>query len=305
MSKKLFNNKYRYDIGLEEGVGAHLVTWVTGLMVFFVTLALAINFSLTTITQGWMVGLSGSLTVEIRPPAGAETPTAEQMAAFDKKSEQVLWLAGQHPAVSSARALTDGEIRSLIEPWLGEKMAQGMALPAVIDLRLVDGADTVKLQSDILALVPDASIDTHADTLDDVKTLINTARLFVLLLTSVIIGLAVVAISGIVRSKFSIHRTEVETLHLIGASDEYIARQFRHHTLTGTLKGAFIGLACMIATMLSIGYITGTVDQTIFPQLRLQALEWLLLVSAPVIAGSIVAHFTAQKTVMNELARLP
>ena len=130
MTEKIFTNKYRYDIGLEEGVGAHLVTWVTGLMVFFVTLALAVNFALTTITQDWMSGLSGSLTVEIRPPLGAETPTIEQMTAFNKKTEKILWLAKQHPAVSSARALSSQEIRALIEPWLGEKMAEGMALPA-------------------------------------------------------------------------------------------------------------------------------------------------------------------------------
>lgn len=303
--KKIFNKKYQYDIALDEGVGGHLVTWVTGLMVFFVTLALAVNFALTSVTQDWMSGLSGSLTVEIRPPLAAGKPTTEQMTTFEKNVEKILWLARQHPAVADARALTEKEIRALIEPWLGEKMAGDMVLPSVIDLKLAKDADTLKLQSDILALVPEATVDSHADTLDDVKTLVNTARLFVLLLTGVITALAAVTVAGIVRSKFSIHRPEVETLHLIGASDEYIARQFRHHTLKGTLKGSLIGLACMVVTVFAIGLVTDTVDTALFPHLQLRPLEWALLILSPVLAGSLVAHFTAQKTVMGELARLP
>lgn len=303
MADKVFRKKYQYDIALEDGVGAHLVAWVTGLMVFFVTLALAVSFALSSVTSDWVEGLSGSLTVEIRAPAADMTPA--QKADLENKAGKILWLAKQHPAVASARALEVPEIRALVEPWLGENMAESIALPAVIDLKLAKDADTVKLQSDILALVPEASVDTHADALDDVRTLAATARTFVLLLTSVIVALAIVAVSGIVRSKFSIHRQEVETLHLIGASDEYIARQFRQHTLKGTLKGAAIGLAAMAATILAIGYATGTVDTALFPHLKLRPLEWLVLVFSPVAAGCIVAHFTAQKTVMAELARLP
>ena len=39
--KKKKMPKYKYDIGLDHGAGAHLVAWASGLMVFFVTLALA------------------------------------------------------------------------------------------------------------------------------------------------------------------------------------------------------------------------------------------------------------------------
>lgn len=302
--KKIFGKKYLYDIALDEGMGAHLIIWVTGLMVFFVTLALSVNFALATLSSEWMTGLSGSLTVELRPPV-AEKLSAEQAVAFEKNAQKILWLAKRHPAVSDARLLSEDEIRRLIEPWLGEKLASDMPLPAVIDLRLVRDADTFRLQSDILALVPDATIDSHADTLDDVKTLVNTARLFVLLLTGVIVMLAVVAVSGIVRAKFSIHRPEVETLHLLGASDEYIARQFRQHTLRGTLRGAFVGLGAMLLAIAAIGLVTDTIDKAILPHVSLQPLEWALLILSPVAAGTLVAHFTAQTTAMKELARLP
>ena len=60
--------KYKYDICLDHGAGAHLVAWASGLMVFFVTMALAVNLGLNTVTNNWVSGLSGSLTAEIKQP---------------------------------------------------------------------------------------------------------------------------------------------------------------------------------------------------------------------------------------------
>ncbi|MDE1153799.1 MAG: hypothetical protein PW788_14790 [Micavibrio sp.] len=303
--KKMLPGKYQYDIGLDEGAGAHLVAWVTGLLVFFVTLSLAVNLGLNTVTQNWVTGLSGSLTVEVTPPFAADKPTADQQKTFDDKVKKVLWLAKQHPAVKEGTQLSRDEITALIRPWLGDHMPEGLPLPAIIDIKLAPNADIAKLETDIKALVPEAVIDSHTDTLDDVKTLIATARLFVLLLTGVIVLLTAASISGIVRSKLAIHAQEVETLHLVGASDEYIARQFRHHTLKGTLKGAILGVVCMVVTILGISYMTHTIDTAIFPHVRLIPVQWGLLVAAPVLLGSLIAHFTAQRTVMAELSKLP
>jgi cell division transport system permease protein len=304
---RLFSRKYRYDIALEEGVGAYLVTWITGLMVFFMMLALAVNLGLNALAQTWVNGLSGSITVEIQPPlpqAGAEASPAAQKA-FEDSVHKILWLAGQHPAVAEGRALPAEEIRNLIRPWLGDKMSAEVPLPALIDLKLKKDADLGKLQTDIRSLVPAATVDTHGETLDDVKALIGAARVFVLLLTGVILLLAAAAISSIVRAKLAIHAQEVETLHLIGASDEYIARQFRQHTLKGTLKGAALGIACMSVTLLALSSATGGIEAAILPRLNLAPLAWAAVLLTPVLFGALVAHFTAQKTVMRELVKLP
>lgn len=308
MAKKLFK-KHHYDISLEDGIGAHLVSWVTGLMVFFVTLALAVNFGLASMTKNWVTGLSGTLTVEIKPPleggSGGQA-SAAAVKKFNDSVQQILTFLGSNPSVVESRRLTDVEIKKLIEPWLGQGMSlDTMVLPALIDIKLAPNADVPQLQENLKTLEPSATIDSHTDTLDDVKTLVNTISLFVMLLTGVISLLAVVAISGIVRSKLSIHQAEVETLHLIGASDEYIARQFRHHTLKGTLKGAVIGFVCTFITFFVIGMATHTIDTGIFPQLQLLPLQWGILIIAPIAGGSMIAHLTAQATALKELARLP
>lgn len=306
MAAKIFQ-KYRYDIALETGAGAHLVAWVTGLMVFFMTLAFAVNIGLANVTKNWVSGLSGSITVELRAPAtdkDDDTATSEARKQVDKKVAALTAMGGKHEAIISARALEDAEVRKLIEPWLGSAMPADLPLPVLVDMKIKPDADMAALKKDILKAAPGATVDTHDDTLEDVSTLVNTARVFVLLLSGVIMLLAVVAISGIVRAKLAIHHPEVETLHLIGAHDEYIARQFRHHTLKGTLKGALCGVAAMIGTLYAIGQTTKSIDSAMLPDVALAPQEWALLVIAPVLIGTMIAHFTAQKTVLGALKRL-
>ena len=311
--------KYTYDISLDEGVGAKLVSWVTGLMVFFVTLTLALNFGLSSVVGVWVNGLSGTLTIEIKPPlspadGGKITPQSQR--AFEDSIRNVLAMLKSNPAVKTARQLSEPEIKDLIEPWLGQDSASGsgnagntaldaIPLPALIDIKLAPDADIGKLRTSLKLIEPDATIDNQDGALNNVKTLVGTASLFMLLLTAVIIALAIVTISGIVRSKLLIHQSEVETLHLIGASDEYIARQFRQHTLRGTLRGALAGLGCMLLTMLVIGAVTHTIESSFLPHLKLMPLQWAALLLLPLVSGSLIAHLTAQATVLKELSRLP
>jgi len=306
MATKVFQ-KYRYDIALESGAGAHLVAWVTGLMVFFMTLAFAVNIGLASVTQKWVSGLSDSITVELRAPAPEKNGDKQDSGArksLDEKIKALVALGGKHNAVSAARALEDTEVRKLIEPWLGSAMPADLPLPVLIDMKITPDADLAALKKDILKIAPTATVDTHDDTLQDVSTLVNTARIFVMMLSGVIMLLAIVAISGIVRAKLAIHHPEVETLHMIGAHDEYIARQFRHHTLKGTLKGAIVGVGAMLGTLYVVGRTTRSIDSAILPDISLSTAEWGMLVAAPVIIGTMIAHFTAQTTVLGALRRM-
>jgi cell division transport system permease protein len=305
--KKIFNSGYRYDIALEDGISPRLVCWVTALMVFFATIALAVNFALSAMTQDWMTGLAGSVTVEVKPPAPSDNGavTDETRRKFEDDAAKVLDITQKHPAVSASRLLPNDEVKKLVEPWLGRKMPADMQLPALIDIKLVPAGNLGQLQVDIRKAVPSAVIDTHDETLQSVGRLADTIRMFALILTGTIVALAVISTVGIVRAKFFIHRQEVETLHLIGADDEYIAAQFRRHTLRGTLQGAALGLMGTVMTLLVTALATRTVDSAIVPQLNLNPLQWCLLALSPVVAGSLVAHFAAQGTVMRELAKMP
>lgn len=301
MSNTTFQ-RHDYDIDLKHGVGAHLITWVTGLMVFFITLMLAVNIALGAASKSWIGSLSGSMTVEIKPAPGANTETSAK--ALESAADKAAAIAKKDPAVSAVRILPRTEVAALIEPWLGQKLPADMPLPALLDIKTYDNVDTQPLQKSITAAVPGAIIDTHQDTLGDVKTLIGTVRGFAAVVTLAIVLLAVVSISGIVRAKFAIHKGETEILHLLGASNEYIARQFRHHALQGTLKGTAAGIAATFIVILAVGFVARSVSAAVLPPVYIHPLAWAGLVVAPLVGGVVIAHVTAQVTALRALARL-
>jgi len=307
MKKKLFK-KYDYDISLDEGVGNHLISWITGLMVFFVTLTLATNIGLSSVTKSWVSGLSGTLTIEVRPPISSsesDTVIARDKQKFKNTIKQIMTMLRNRSDISEARLLADNEIRKLIEPWMGSNIAlETIPLPSLIDVKLNDKSNISELELELKKIEPSASVDNHTETKEDIKTLVKTANSFVSLLTSVIIALAIISIAGIVRSKLMIHKSEVETLHLIGASDEYIAKQFRHHTLRNTIKGSVAGLLTTLVILLIIGTVTKTLNTDLFSYIKIMPFEWLSLFIAPILIGSMIAHLTAQATVLKELSKL-
>ncbi len=309
MSSSIFP-RYNYDIALEDGSGRYLVSGMTALMVFFVSLALAVNFALGNMTTRWVSDLTGNLTVEIKPPLPAAdgNPTAADLSDFNQKVARALEIAKKHPAVSESHALSEQEIRALIEPWLDDRAARNILLPALIDIRLKPNADTSKLEKDLSA-IKGLSIDTHSEALTDIKTIARSLQAFVIILTGLIITLGVAGIAGIVRAKFAIHQSEVETLHLIGASDDYIARQFRRHAMGGTLRGALVGLIVMILSLVSIAAVTDSLsvmpaDGGALSVIRFEHAQWLILLVAPVLAGALIARMTAQQTVLRALRQM-
>ena len=309
MSASIFP-RYNYDIALEDGSGRYLVSGMTALMVFFVSLALAVNFALGNMTTRWVSDLTGNLTVEVKPPLPADdgNPTAADLADFNKRVERALSIAQKHPAVTESRALSESEIRALIEPWLDDNAARNLLLPALVDIRLKPESDSSQLQKD-LAAIKGLSIDTHSEALSDIKTVARSLQAFVIILTGLIMTLGIAGIAGIVRAKFAIHQGEVETLHLIGASDDYIARQFRRHAMGGTLRGAMVGLTVMVISLISIAAVTDSL--TVLPAdggalsvVRFSQPQWLALLVAPVLAGAMIARLTAQHTVLRALRQM-
>ena len=290
--------KYRYDLALYDGPGSRLLMWVTGMMVFLATLAFAFNLSLSSLNEYWSSGISGVLTVEI-PASVSESSTGTQ---------KILSLLRRHPDIASADLMSQEQVRKLVEPWLGSaKIADALPLPQLIDVRLKMGKSVnVRALGEQLNLtLPGVSVTDHMDWLKSAVSLGRALRLAALFLALVMAALAIVTIAGIIHARYEVNRRDVELLHLMGASDDYIARQFQNHALASTLKGAGIGtLAAAVVAFLS-GLFVSRLNITIMTQNSLETGDLMTVILLPLIAGCVIAAVTARVTLMRELLRLP
>ena len=93
-------------------------------------------------------------------------------------------------------------------------------------------------------------------------------------------------------------------LHLIGARDAYIARQFQGKAVFPALWGGTLGLLLAGITVAVLWLPARGLEGSLLPTVRLHP-PFLAGLAALPLAGAAIASITARVTVMRFLARMP
>jgi len=293
----------RLDLPLDRDGSVRFLPWIVALMVYLAGLALAGTLVVRDAAMRWDRGLTGTLTVELPAAAGGRN---------DGAVERALKLLRGTPGVTRADAFDARRTAELLEPWLGKDIdAEDLPLPRLIDVETEPraGVDLAALGERLAAEVPGARVDDHRRWLDRVLRTALAIEIVAVMVVALVGLAAVLAVIFATRTGLAVHHGIVEVLHLIGARDGYIARQFEWHALRLGIKGGIAGLALAILTLIGIATAAtrvGTLEDAVrvLPALSAPASEWALLLLLPVVAG-LVAMLTARITVLRALKRLP
>jgi len=288
----------RSDLPLDKDALSRFLPWLIAFMVFLAVLAMAGMLALNIVAQRWDRGISGTLTVQITPVDDAGKD-AERLQA-------VLAILAATPEIARYESLGDDRLMQLLEPWLGSAAgARDLPLPRLVDVELKPKAslDVQALSRRLSGRVPGASIDDHRVWLERLVRLIQTVQGLATLVLAFIALATVGTVVFTTRTGLAVHREAIEVLHLIGAQDSYVARQFASRALALGLKGGIIGLALALPTLLAIGYFAQQLDSSLIPTVRLGAAHWAIVGALPVVVA-IIAMVTARMTVLKTLSRL-
>ena len=288
------------DVPLGGDASSRFLPWITGLMVYLAVVALAATMVLADAGVAWRHDLAGTLTVQILPDDG------NGAGSLDARARAASELLRATPGIARAHVLTDDQLAALLAPWLGaEVMKTELPVPRLIEVSLLANAmlDTKALSARLATTVPGASLDDHAMWLDRLLKLIGAIEAVALVVLA-LIGLAGVTIVVFTtRSGLAIHDEVVALLHIIGARDSYIARQFQVHVLGLALKGGLVGFAFAAATVAMLGTISEGTGETLLPEMSLSLSQWIVLGALPLIAATI-GTATARLTVMRAIGRM-
>jgi len=289
----------RSDLPLDKDNHARYLPWIVAFMVFLAALALAGMLVLDTLAGRWDADAAATLTVQVPPGANSEADTRHTTAAMAviEATEGVL----------HARVLGRDGLLALLEPWLGATgAAEDLPLPRLIDVEL-DGdtvVDVDALERRVAAAAPGASIDDHRVWLDRLVRLVRAVQVLALLATLLMAAATVGTVIFATRTGLAIHHDVIEVLHLIGARDDYVARQFATRALMLGLRGGLIGVALAVPTLLVVDGLAVRLEAGLLPDLSLAATDWLAIAILPAAAAAI-AMVTARLTVTSTLAGLP
>lgn len=243
-------------------------------------------------------------------------PPNPEPAAARAEVVEVLEVLRTRPGVAYASLIDDDEIDSLVQPWLGSDAPAvdlpagpsglGMPLPRLIDIAYNPGVavDLAALDRDLGAIVP-------GTTIGDSGLLQRSRERLALLFRSIAAGIGLVLVIGVVtvtvwitRLDLRVHAQAIDLLRSMGAKDRYVAQQFEHHALGRSLRGAFLGFALGLSTIVLVLHLPPLLGRTPLVEQALAPVHWVLLAIVPV-AASLVAALAARLTAHLALARRP
>jgi cell division transport system permease protein len=292
----------RSDLPLQGDAASRFLPWVVAVMVYLAVLALAGALAANDAVNRWNRALTSTLTVQIAVPAGERNLDTVMADRVDRAVQ----LLRRTPGIDRVQPLGADRIAALLEPWLGGgAIVEELPLPALIDVTLVPGTriDLAQLAERLAAAVPGAALDDHGRWLKDLVRLALAAQAAAALVLALIVACALAAVVFAVRTSLSIHRDVVEILHLVGARDAYIARQFQHHALGLSLRGGAIGWGLAAITLAGLAWALLSLDAAVVPRVDFGWPQWLLLALPPFAAAGI-AVVAARVAVMRALGRM-
>jgi len=288
------------DVPFDRDGSGRFLPWLVALMVYLAALAVSGALMLERALDGWDRGLMGTLTVELPPASagndGGLAATLKDLAAA--------------PGVLSARPLSRAEMTALLAPWLGPSVPNDLALPQLVDVRI----DPARLDETALAArlgrdAMGAAIDDQRVWLDRLARLVRMAEIVAAGIVCLIGAAAVLTVIFTMQAGMAVHRDVIELLHLVGARDGYIARQFQRQALRLSLWGGGAGIVLALATLLALAHAgdaaraLGTTGPSL-PSLTLVPTQLAALILLPV-AAALLAMVTARLTVIRALTRMP
>jgi cell division transport system permease protein len=218
-------------------VAGNALTVVIAIMSFLACLTLGAVTLVRDASRDWQLDIQREVTIQVRPINNVDTD-AEVKKAAD--------LARQTRGVSGVQVLSNAENAKLLEPWLGAGLDMAdLPIPRLIVVRLSDQATanlndlTARLQMQVAG----ASLDDHRAWAKRLQSMANATVIAGLAILALVFVATVLSVVFATRGAMASNSVVVSVLHLCGAEDGFIAREFQRHFLLLGLRGGMIGAA--------------------------------------------------------------
>jgi cell division transport system permease protein len=214
--------------------GSSLIA-VVAIMTFLAGLTCGAVTMIVSAASDWRSDVGREVTIQVRPATGRDIEADVAKAAE---------LARAAAGIADVRVYTKDESARLVEPWLGNGLVlDELPIPRMIVVRLRSGAppNFSALRQTLAAQVPSATLDDHRRWIDRMRAMAGTAAAAGFAILLLVLVVTVLSVTFATRGAMATNRPIIEVLHYVGATDNFVSRQFQRHFLILGFKGGAIG----------------------------------------------------------------
>jgi len=264
---------------------------ITAIMTFAMMIVAGAGLALARSASAVTSGAANKYVIEIPAAASSRLPVAVATARRLK-------------AVRNVTPVPQSEMRETLRHWLGDAASSAdLPVPAMATVELAAGADPEAVAAAVGKQVPEASMSAQSTELKPILGSLRALQWLALALVALMAAAMAAAVVLAARGALDTHRSTVEIMHGIGATDAQVTRLFERKIAADAIAGALAGAiaAALILLLLAGGIAAASGDLTSAP---LGLPEILLLAIMPIIVVAIavaVAHRTLLRALRSTL----
>jgi cell division transport system permease protein len=216
-------------------------TAVIAIMTFAMLIVAAAGLALAGAAGVVAKGVENRFVIELPAGIAGELPKA-------------LATARSLPGVRSATPVPEGEMRATLQRWLGTAAdAADLPVPALVTLELRPGAGPDDIAAEVKQSIPGATVTAESGELQPVLRSIRALQWLALSLVLLVAIATSAAVVLAARAALDTHRSTIEIMHGIGATDRQLTRLFERKIATDAGIGALMGAVASAVGLAAVG----------------------------------------------------
>ena len=298
--KRDFVTGRRKEIPLDDEETSFFMYVLSSIYTYLFVIVLAIVMAVSAMAESWEKDIMGALTVQIIPVED-ENKHIDQEKTLEQQNK-VLQFMENVSGVKSVRILSSEDIEKLMTPWLGNKVdISELPIPALLDVGLKDDGSINydEVTRGLKQITPNASIDNHRLWLNRLLIFASSLKHTALLVLLMVAGICALSIYYSTRTSLWINRESLEILHVVGAPDKYIAKQYAlNYAKIGFFSG-IIGLMAAVPCIILVGKYGISTGSGLINGAKLSVFAWILIMMTPLISSAysmVTSYFTVRKS---------
>jgi cell division transport system permease protein len=295
------------DLALDQDdIGTRFVTLVVIMMTALATLAVGGALIVQGLRTSWVDAVNGHMTIEI--PANDGHGTVRGNGVLQETATRIRSELEANENIADIRIMDHADIEKLVAPWLGENAgSEDLPLPSLIALTLTNPGDQkaiAAIAQTVSGIDPAATTETHQTWLGDLRRFSLVLLLASAAMAAITMACSILTVAGAVRARLAAHHGDIDLLHVMGATDNYIGGQFVRVVVYDVGRAALIGTALGLILLKIAGLIAGELQSAMLPAFHwnMGAFLWFLAVPAIITA---LCFMAARFTVLRNLQVMP
>lgn len=270
-----------------------MIACLIGFAALLLALAVSLNDGVSANTQA----ITGTLQVEIPKDVAAEKASMDRIVSTLRRT----------PGVTSVDVLNEDAMEALLKPWMGEDFSlDDLPVPVMVDVatKVVDGktaVDTKTLRTSLKAVDKRISLEDRGPWASQMNRATTLLQGLVLLVAGLLIACVMGMIVLVARTNLKLHFKAVSLLHMFGATDEYILRQFQWNNAALAARGALVGSLFAALVFTSWVVLSHRWESPILPPVSFAVGHGFAFLLLPVITAAIA--FVATRLTVQSMLR--